>query len=121
MGERIRTLLTTVAMTLLLAWPGPAAASAQEDPHGLSPAADMAFLPHLSGLRNKTYHNQYGQAKKLSEAVVLRGSSIADGQASVPAGGLFYISETSEDARPLLRDPFLVLGEHAYQIGRAHV
>lgn len=116
MGERIRTLLTTVAMTLLLAWPGPAAASAQEDPHGLSPAADMAFLPHLPGLRNKTYHNQYGQAKKLSEAVVLRGSSIADGQASVPAGGLFYISETSEDARPLLRDPFLVLGEHAYLV-----
>lgn len=116
MATRIIRTLAAGLLGLLLAWPGSAAAASQADPHGLAPAADMAFMPHLPGLRNKTYHNQYGQAKRLSEAVALRGSSIAEGQATVPAGGLFYISETSEDARPFLRDPFLVLGEHAYLV-----
>ena len=37
-----------------------------------------------------------------------------DGKISVPAGGLFYASSTTEDARPLMRDPFLILGEEAY-------
>lgn len=86
------------------------------DPHGLAPAEDMVFLPKLKGLRNKTFKNQYGKKKSLSEAVVLRRSVIKDNQAKVPAGGLFYISETSHDAQPFKRDPFLVLGEHAYLV-----
>ena len=91
-------------------------ANAAEDPHGLEPADDMTFLPHLAGFRNKTYKNHYGQKKQLSEAIVLRKSEITDGQATVPAGGLFYISETSGDAEPFMRDPFLILGEHAYLV-----
>lgn len=83
------------------------------DPHGLPPAADMAYMPHLAGLRNKVFHNDNGEKKSLSEAVELRGSSIEGGKAGVPAGGLFYISETSGDAAPFAGDPFLVLGEHA--------
>jgi hypothetical protein len=76
----------------------------------------MTFLPHLAGLRNKVFKNQFGQKKSLSEAIVLRGSDIAEGVATVQPGGLFYISETSHDARPLMRDPFLVLGEHTYLV-----
>lgn len=90
--------------------------AADVDPHGLQPAENMMFLPKLSGLRNKTYKNQYGKKKALSEAVVLRQSVIKKGQATVPQGGLFYISETSGDAQPFRRDPFLVLGEHAYLV-----
>lgn len=86
------------------------------DPHGLGPAEDMVFIPHLPGLRNKTFKNQYGRKKHLTEAVVLRSSEIREGKADVPAGGLFYVSETSQHAEPLMRDPFLVLGEHTYLV-----
>ncbi|MEJ2247987.1 MAG: hypothetical protein P8Y80_18250, partial [Acidobacteriota bacterium] len=87
-----------------------------ENPLGLEPAADMVFMPKLAGLRNKQYRNQSGQEKSLSEAIVLRKSSVADGRATVPAGGLFYLSETEGHAEPLVRDPFLILGEHAYLV-----
>ncbi|MFV0436444.1 MAG: hypothetical protein ACK5PS_03515 [Desulfopila sp.] len=83
------------------------------NPHGLSPAGDMAFIPKLGALRNKSYRNGKGEKKSLSEAIVLRQSRIQDGKATVPAGGLFYLSETSGDASPLAGDPFLILGEHA--------
>lgn len=91
-------------------------AAAAETPHGLAPASNMTFMPHLPGLRNKTFRNHFGKSKSLSEAVVLRQSTIKEGKATVPAGGLFYISETSDDAQPFHRDPFLVLGEHAYLV-----
>ena len=89
---------------------------AAEPPHGLAPASNMTFMPHLPGLRNKTFRNHFGRSKNLSEAVVLRQSTIKDGKAMVAPGGLFYISETSGDAQPFHRDPFLVLGEHAYLV-----
>ncbi|MGD9157655.1 MAG: hypothetical protein PVG39_04555, partial [Desulfobacteraceae bacterium] len=38
----------------------------------------------------------------------------------VPAGGLFYSSETSYDARPFMREPFLILGEHTYLLRSTH-
>lgn len=100
---------------LLLLLNGAAGADAwgAPDPHGLPPAEDMAYLPHLAGLRNKSFRNDNGEKRDLSEAVALRGSSIEGGRASVPAGGLFYVSETSEDAAPFAGDPFLILGEHA--------
>jgi len=111
-------LLSTTLITgiMLLAGSFPCNAAAIETPHGLEPADDMAFIPQLAGLKNKTYRNHYGKKKSLSEAVVLRKSSIKDGRATVPAGGLFYISETSGDAQPFMRDPFLILGEHAYLV-----
>jgi hypothetical protein len=105
-----------LAITLALLFAIPLAGMAANDPHGLSPAADMTFLPHLAGLRNKVFKNQYGQKKHLSEAIILRGSEIKDGKATVQPGGLFYLSETSHDARPFMRDPFLLLGEHAYLV-----
>jgi hypothetical protein len=89
-------------------------ASAEENPRGLPPSDNATYIPQLGGLLNKTMHNQYGQKKDLAECVVLRGSSITDGKVYVPAGGLFYASSTTEDARPLMRDPFLILGEEAY-------
>ena len=106
--------LLTIALAILFTLPQAGMAAA--DPHGLSPAADMTFLPHLAGLRNKVFKNQYGQKKHLSEAIVMRGSEIKDGKSTVQPGGLFYISETSHDARPFMRDPFLVLGEHSYLV-----
>ncbi|MFZ5813339.1 MAG: hypothetical protein ACOY4F_14975 [Thermodesulfobacteriota bacterium] len=105
---------TRIAIVLLLALGlGGGAALCAPDPHGLPPAEDMAYMPHLAGLRNKTFHNDNGEKKALSEAVALRGSAIKDGKATVPAGGLFYLSETAGDAAPFAGDPFLVLGEHA--------
>ncbi len=92
----------------------PFCSAAQENARGLSPADNATYIPQLGGLLNKTMHNQYGQKKDLAECIVLRGSSIVDSKISVPAGGLFYASSTSEDARPLMRDPFLILGEEAY-------
>jgi len=89
---------------------------AASDPHGLPPADDMTFIPHLPGLRNKILHNEKGEEKHLSEAVVLRGSSISGGKASVPAGGLFYLTEVSGDAAPFAGDPLLILGEEAYLV-----
>ncbi len=32
----------------------------------------------------------------------------------MPAGGLYYISEVEDEVRPLMRDPFFILGEHSY-------
>lgn len=87
--------------------------------HGLTPAADMVFMPHLPGLRNKTWRNQFGQQRSLSEAIVLRQSEIAEGKATVPPAGLFYISEIGGDAAPFRRDPFLILGEQAYLVDLA--
>lgn len=97
---------------------GVSPALAQVDtPHGLQPDAfTMPYIPDLGGLRNQSFKNQYGQVHHLGEAVVVRQSSIADGKATVPAGGLYYISETETDAAPLRRDPFLILGEHAYLV-----
>ncbi|GEM_PF-452970 len=112
MKNSFRLLALVLATIISLPTVGLAAA----DPHGLSPSADMTFLPHLAGLRNKVFKNQLGQKKHLSEAIVMRGSVIKDGKATVRPGGLFYISETSHDARPLMRDPFLVLGEHTYLV-----
>lgn len=89
---------------------------AQESPHGLEPAADMPYIPDLGGLRVQSFKNQYGQIRHLSEGVVLRQSKVLGDKAVVPAGGLFYISETLEDAAPFFRDPFLLLGEHAYLV-----
>ncbi len=87
---------------------------------GLAPSMDATYMPELGGILNKTYHNQYGQKRDLSECIVLRGSTIKDGKAYVPAGGLFYSSETSYDARPFMREPFLILGEHAYLLRSTH-
>ena len=94
--------------------------SGEENPRGLAPGMDATYMPDLGGVLNKTYHNRYGQKRDLSECIVLRGSSVKDGKAYVPAGGLFYSSETSYDARPFMRDPFLILGEHAYLLRSTH-
>lgn len=112
----IRKITTLLTLLLVVSMGAPSITTAQDDPHGLSPAADMTFMPHLAGLRNKTFKNLSGQSKALSEAIVLRGSEIKEGKASIAPGGLFYISETSDDARPFRRDPFLILGEHAYLV-----
>lgn len=105
-------------LTLLLAVcaPAPESARAAERPHGLEPADDMPFMPELGGLRNKPFRNQYGQLRHLSEAIVLRQSKVAESSATVPAGGLYYISEVKDEVRPLRRDPFVILGEHAYLV-----
>ena len=76
----------------------------------------MPYIPDLGGLRTKTFKNQYGQVRHLAESVVVRQSKVEGGKALIPAGGLYYISETKEDAAPFMRDPFLVLGEHAYLV-----
>ncbi len=94
--------------------------SGEENPRGLAPVMDATYMPELGGVLNKTYHNQYGQKRDLSECIVLRESKIEDGKAYVPAGGLFYSSETSQDARPFMREPFLILGEHTYLLRSIH-
>ena len=37
---------------------------ADEDPHGLTPAENMVFMPKLAGLKNKQYRNQSGREEK---------------------------------------------------------
>ena len=111
-----RKLQLLLALVCLLAWISPGAASVRQSPHGLQPKEGMAFLPKLAGLRNKSYKNQSGKKKSLSEAIVLRQSRIEDNKAKVDPGGLFYISETSNDAKPFSKDPFLILGEQAYLV-----
>lgn len=120
---RNKTLLTTPLFFLLCflvieVSPGFAQEKNQDQAslHGLTPAGDMVFMPGVDALRNKTFRNQYGKKKSLSEAIILRGSEISDSRATVPPTGLFYLSETSGDAAPFMRDPFLVLGEHAYLV-----
>ncbi|HTP67228.1 MAG TPA: hypothetical protein VMJ66_17690, partial [Geobacteraceae bacterium] len=103
-------LLLVLAAVLLL--PGDSAGS--EKPYGLPPADDATYIPQLGGLLNKKLTNHYGQMKDLAECIVLRGSSVKEGKVSVPAGGFFYASSTSMDARPLRSDPFLILGETSY-------
>ena len=105
--------LTVVALFLLVA----SASAAEENGRGLPPSEDATYIPKLGGLLNKTLHNHYGQKKDLAECLVLRGSSVKEGKAFVPAGGLYYASSTSDDARPLMRDPFLILGEESYLLG----
>ncbi len=99
----------------VLSWP-----AEEANPRGLQPANDATYMPELGGLRNVESRNQYGQKRALSECIVLRGSSVKDGNVSVPAGGLYYVSETSVNARPLMRDPFLILGEHGYLVRSGH-
>ena len=110
-----------ISLTLLFAMSTPCfSEEGVGNVRGLPPNDDATHMPELGGLLNRIYHNQYGQKRELSECVVLRGSSIKDGVANVPAGGLYYSSETSYDARPLMRDPFLVLCEHAYLVRSSH-
>jgi hypothetical protein len=92
----------------------PFASSADENPRGLPPAENATYIPQLGGILNRTLLNHYGQKKDLAECIVLRGSAVKDAKVQVPAGGLIYASSTTEDARPLMRDPFLILGEEAY-------
>jgi hypothetical protein len=94
----------------------PSFSLAVENPRGLPPAENATYVPQLGGLLNKTLRNQYGQKRDLAECVVLRGSTVKDGRVRVPAGGLFYASSTTVGARPLMRDPFLILGEEAYLV-----
>ena len=90
------------------------AAAVEADPHGFEPADDMPYIPDLTGLRHQSFKNQYGQPRHLSEGVALRQSVVKDGKATVPAGGLYYVSEVEDEVRPLMRDPFFILGEHSY-------
>jgi hypothetical protein len=98
------------AVSLLL----PVCSIGAETPHGLPPSDDATYIPELAGLLNKNLRNHYGEKKDLAECIVLRGSSIKEGKVSVPAGGFFYASSTSLDARPLKSDPFIILGETSY-------
>lgn len=112
------SLLRTISMVLATSVVASSLCLAGEiSPHGLEPADDMPFIPDLEGLRAKPFKNQSGQTRQLSEGVVVRRSNVADGAAVVPAGGLYYLSEVKDEVRPLQRDPFLVMGEHAYLVG----
>lgn len=84
---------------------------------GLDPYLDATYIPKLEGILNTTAHNQYGQKRDLSECIVLRRSSIKDNKVNVPAGGFYYASDTSYEARPYKRDPMLILGELSYIVG----
>lgn len=114
LAKPFKLLLLTLILALLA--PAPDNARAAERPHGLEPADDMPFMPELGGLRHKPFRNQYGQVRHLSEAIVLRQSKVTENAATVPAGGLYYISEVKDEVRPLRRDPFIILGEHAYLV-----
>lgn len=109
-----------IGLVVLLAFSIPSLSLGEINPRGLDPLPDATYIPELGGLLNKVHHNQYGQERALSECLVLRRSEIKEGKAYVPSGGLFYSSETSYDARPLMRDPFLLLGEHTYLIRSSH-
>jgi hypothetical protein len=102
-----------ICLLLAMSAAFPPVSAMAQSPHGLTPAGDMPFIPDLGGLRNQSFRNLYGQFRHLSEAVVLRQSAIEAGRASVPAGGLYYISETDDEARPLMGDPFFILGERS--------
>jgi hypothetical protein len=103
-------ILLLLSFTLML----PEYSAGADQPHGLPPADDATYIPQLGGLLNQTRRNHYGQEKDLAECLVLRGSKIKDSKISVPAGGLFYASSTSMDAKPLRGDPFIILGRTAY-------
>jgi hypothetical protein len=106
--------LLPVLLLLSFALPLPVYSAGADRPHGHPPADDATNIPQMSGLLNKTLRNHYGQEKELAECIVLRGSKVKDGKVSVPAGGLFYASSTSLDAKPLRSDPFIILGETSY-------
>jgi len=115
---RAKTVLVLIAFLLVLI-PYVSIGVAQEskpinNPRGLDPWRDATYMPELGGVIKRTLRNQYGQKRDLAECVVLRRSHIKDGKAYVAAGGLYYASDTSHDARPFMRDPFLILGEHTY-------
>ncbi len=114
-GKKIALLLGGVFLLM-----GPVVLWAEENPRGLDPSRDATYMPDLGGVRNTMWHNQYGQKRDLSECIVLRRSVIKDGEAHVPAGGLFYSTETSHDARPFQREPFMILGEHTYLLRSTH-
>ena len=99
-------------LSAVLLFPGGLAGA--ERPHGLPPADDATYIPQLAGLLNEKLTNHYGQEKELAECIVLRASKVKEGKVSVPAGGFFYASSTSMDAKPLRSDPFLILGETSY-------
>ncbi|MBW1912258.1 MAG: hypothetical protein JRI43_03615, partial [Deltaproteobacteria bacterium] len=120
MPNRMTTRLLLIGLAALLALSIPSLSMGEVDPRGLDPLPDATYIPELGGLLNKIHHNQYGQKRELSECLVLRRSNIKEGKAYVSAGGLFYSSETSYDARPLMRDPFLILGEHTYLVRSTH-
>lgn len=114
--NRKSRLFYTICLIAFFALSLPSLCLGEVNPRGLDPLLDATYIPELGGLLNKIHHNQYGQERELSECLVLRRSEIKEGKAYVPAGGLFYSSETSYDARPLMRDPFLILGEHTYLV-----
>lgn len=109
-----RKLVLLVGLIAVLALVVPSFSQGEENPRGLDPSPDATYIPELGGLLNNTRRNQYGQKRDLAECIVLRRSYIKDEKAYVAPGGLYYASDTSYDARPLMRDPFLILGEHCY-------
>jgi hypothetical protein len=108
------TILCWIILSLTLTLLIPSSSFGEEEIRGLPPSEDATYIPKLGGLLNKTLRNHYGQEKKLEEIIVLRGSTINDGKVHVPAGGLFYASSTTYDAKPFRQDPMLILGEDAY-------
>ena len=98
-------------MALLL----PGYSTGAERPHGLPPADDATYIPQLAGLLNKNSDGTTTGRRKNWPSVSFSGAArVKEGKVSVPAGGFFYASSTSLDAKPLRSDPFLILGETSY-------
>ena len=110
--KKIKWLSVIAGLSLIMGFLGSAAA--EDNVRGLDPSIEATYMPELGGVLNMTSHNQYGQKRDLSECIVLRQSTMENGNITVPEGGLYYASDTSVDARPLMRDPLLILGEHGY-------
>ena len=111
---KMKWLSVIFGLSLVLGIAG--SATAEDNVRGMDPSIEATYFPLLGGISNEIAHNQYGQQRDLSECVVLRRSEMKDGKIHVPAGGLYYASDTSYEARPLMRDPMLILGEHSYLV-----
>ncbi|MBI4765805.1 MAG: hypothetical protein HY787_14600 [Deltaproteobacteria bacterium] len=75
---------------------------------------DPSEMPQL--LRSKNIPNRHGVKRLVQEGFMIRQSSVQDGKAVIPPGGLIYLENGGEYFGPLNGEPCLIAGEEAFWI-----
>lgn len=110
----IKSRIITVASLICLGLSSTGLVNAQEVAEPVlrsSPAQDAAIVEELEGFQNFTHESLTGNYS-MPEGLVIRQSSIEDGQVIIPAGGLYYTIRISNfNTNPFGENVQYMLGE----------
>ncbi len=114
-----------VAMLLMLAMVGPAAADGPTlQPDGtairMAPASDCAVITKMAGFPQVKASSLRENIALGNEGVVIRQSYIKDGKIIIPPQGLYYTVRTGGDRWPIVNYPVMLLGKTYYMADYSH-